>query len=143
MEKIKEYKGIIIIVLIVILGAFYWFQLRPTNIKKSCSQQITIIPADVGVTKEQAEQNANEFEQCKLKYPAAPFRGSNPIYSIKFYQYMKDTENYTSETQKIELNKCEEISANTIERNPSPETKKVSKVLSENTYNRCLREHGL
>lgn len=40
MEKIKEYKGIIIIVLILILGAFYWFQLRPTQIKKGCWNQI-------------------------------------------------------------------------------------------------------
>lgn len=36
MKKIKEYKGIIIIVLVLILGAFYWFQIRPSFIRKDC-----------------------------------------------------------------------------------------------------------
>ena len=36
MEKIKEYKGILIIVLVVILGAFYWYEYRPTMIIKKC-----------------------------------------------------------------------------------------------------------
>ena len=39
MEKIKEYKGIIIIVLIITLGAFYWFQIRPTHIRKECNNK--------------------------------------------------------------------------------------------------------
>jgi hypothetical protein len=38
MQKIKEYKGIIIIILILILGAFYWFQVRPTQIRKECAK---------------------------------------------------------------------------------------------------------
>jgi hypothetical protein len=38
MEKIKEYKGIIIIVLVLVLGAFYWFQIRPIQIIKYCSK---------------------------------------------------------------------------------------------------------
>jgi len=37
MNKIKEYKGIIILVLIFVLGAFYWFEYRPTKIKERCS----------------------------------------------------------------------------------------------------------
>lgn len=36
MKKIKEYKIIIIIVLVLILGTFYWFQIRPTQIRKEC-----------------------------------------------------------------------------------------------------------
>ena len=36
MEKLKEYKGIIIIVLVLILGTFYWYSYRPTHITKLC-----------------------------------------------------------------------------------------------------------
>ena len=36
MQKLKEYKEIIIIVLVLIVGAFYWFQLRPIQIRKKC-----------------------------------------------------------------------------------------------------------
>jgi len=41
MEKIKQYKYIILIVLIILAGAFYWFQLRPTMIRKECSKLLT------------------------------------------------------------------------------------------------------
>jgi len=40
MEKIKEYKGILIIILILIIGTFYWFQLRPNSIRKGCWNEI-------------------------------------------------------------------------------------------------------
>jgi len=38
MEKLKEYKYIIIICLIIIGGVFYWFQFRPSQIKKDCAK---------------------------------------------------------------------------------------------------------
>lgn len=53
MKKIKEYKGIIIIVLILILGAFYWFQLRPNQIRKECMKM-----AQQGIT-----SNSKETEE--------------------------------------------------------------------------------
>ena len=37
MEKLKEYKYIIIIVLVIMVFTFYWFQLRPTQIKRGCA----------------------------------------------------------------------------------------------------------
>lgn len=37
MNKLKEFKYIIIVTLLVIGGAFYWFQYRPSQIKKECS----------------------------------------------------------------------------------------------------------
>ncbi len=69
MEKIKEYKVIIILVsvLILILGTFYWFQLRPTLIKKNCSWFTKTIKVDAGVTKEQAFENKKGYEQCSAK----------------------------------------------------------------------------
>lgn len=36
MKKIKEYKVIIIIVLVLILGVFYWYEWRPSQIQKDC-----------------------------------------------------------------------------------------------------------
>ena len=40
MEKIKQYKYIIILISIILLGIFYWFQLRPTQIRKECSKNL-------------------------------------------------------------------------------------------------------
>jgi hypothetical protein len=37
MEKIKEYKLVIIIVLAILAFVFYWFQLRPSQIKVGCN----------------------------------------------------------------------------------------------------------
>jgi len=36
MEKIKQYKYIILIILVILGFAFYWFQLRPTQIRSKC-----------------------------------------------------------------------------------------------------------
>lgn len=41
MEKIKEYKGIIIIILILISIAFYWYSIRPTSIRKECGKSFS------------------------------------------------------------------------------------------------------
>lgn len=64
MKKIKGNKEVFIILLVLTLGSFYWFQLRPTIIKKNCSMYTEITPADSGVTKEQAEINKKEYESC-------------------------------------------------------------------------------
>jgi hypothetical protein len=34
----KENKEIIIVVLILILAGFYWFEIRPSSIRKDCSK---------------------------------------------------------------------------------------------------------
>jgi len=36
MQKLKQYWVLILIVLIMIVFSFYWFQLRTVNIKKEC-----------------------------------------------------------------------------------------------------------
>lgn len=48
MGKIKEYKGIIIIVLILTLGAFYWFQIRPAQARKDCVKKYPSAFGNVG-----------------------------------------------------------------------------------------------
>ncbi|MBI5798715.1 MAG: hypothetical protein HZB10_02185 [Candidatus Yonathbacteria bacterium] len=37
MEKIKEYKGIIILILAILAGAFYWYEWRPNVDRKECA----------------------------------------------------------------------------------------------------------
>jgi hypothetical protein len=39
MEKLKQYKYIILIGLVVMGFAFYWYEWRPTKIKESCSAE--------------------------------------------------------------------------------------------------------
>ncbi len=40
MEKIKEYKGIIILILVVSAGVFYWYSYRPEQIRKDCYRAV-------------------------------------------------------------------------------------------------------
>jgi len=47
MKKIKEYMGIIIIVLVLILGTFYWFQVKPNQTRKKCVKNF---PLAFGIT---------------------------------------------------------------------------------------------
>ena len=43
---------------------FYWFEIRPSTIRKNCSWFTETIPADAGITKEQADLNKNAYAQC-------------------------------------------------------------------------------
>ena len=38
MEKLKQYKYIILIVVIILGLAFYWYEWRPTQIRKECAE---------------------------------------------------------------------------------------------------------
>ncbi len=44
MEKLKEYKLIIILVLVVLTVAFYWYEWRPANIRAKCA----VVPSAEG-----------------------------------------------------------------------------------------------
>lgn len=60
LNQVKNHKFIILTV-IILLGLFYWFQLRPNIIKRQCSwftytTQTPAVPAFDGVTREQAER---------------------------------------------------------------------------------------
>lgn len=115
MEKIKEYKGIIIITLILILGIFYWFQIRPTNIKKDCSWTKEVLPADVGVTKEQAEVNKRIYDKCI----ASNWECTLPSGLGRVGLWRDSTE-----------------------RPPQPEREEISEA-TKNEYDSCLRKHGI
>jgi len=45
MKKLKEYKVIIIIGLVILSGAFYWSHVRPVQVRKSCTHTKKILPA--------------------------------------------------------------------------------------------------
>lgn len=65
MEKfVKENKNVVIVVIVISGFLFYWFQLRPSNIKKSCSWITETIPANAGVTKDQADINKKIYDKC-------------------------------------------------------------------------------
>lgn len=93
MEKIKKHKEIFIIALVILGIAFYWFQIRPTSIKKECSWTTKTIPADPGVTKEQAEVNNEAFNsQCSKE----------GVKSVKCWLLEKDTKERASSQEKEE-----------------------------------------
>lgn len=38
MEKLKQYKYVILIIIIILSFIFYWYEIRPIQIRKSCFQ---------------------------------------------------------------------------------------------------------
>ncbi len=71
---------------------FYWFQIRLTVIKKNCSWITYIVPADPGVTKEQADFNKKALDQCNSQPP--------PNNGIKMFCYQKDIEERPPKSEK-------------------------------------------
>lgn len=67
MEKLKEYKALIIIGLIILGGAFYWFQLRPVQIKKECYQKHLSTPPDLSYA-HYLEQKDNPVKENTTPY---------------------------------------------------------------------------
>ena len=58
---------IIFILLCLIGGSFYWFEYRPTEIRKSCSYVKVTIPEVKEVTIDEAESSKEENTNCKKK----------------------------------------------------------------------------
>src|SRR3989344_7350820 len=114
MNKLKTYWLVGAILAVIILsGIFYWFQIRPMKIKKNCSWTREIIPADAGITIEQADMNKKAFEQCNAN-------NIGKVVSIRCWLLgNRDSK----------------------ERPPQPE-KEVVREATENEYNMCLRQHG-
>jgi len=64
MEKLKEYRYIVLIALIILGFAFYWYEYRPTKIKERCSSDAHFNPRNIG---QQALIN-NEYEDCLMRF---------------------------------------------------------------------------
>ena len=77
MEKIKEYKYVILIVLLIIGYAFYWLQIRPELTRKECAgvaiDRINAFNEGKGYVpiNERADRNDTDFnryfERCILE----------------------------------------------------------------------------
>ena len=67
MDKLKQYKYILIPGIIVLGFVFYWTEVRSVLIKKECSQYTE--PADLGITKEQADLNRRKYNTECPKNP--------------------------------------------------------------------------
>lgn len=119
MEKlIKENKNVVIVVIVISGLLFYWFQLRPSNIKKSCSWITETIPADAGITKEQAEVNKKTYEECLAS-------------------------NWKCVRTKEQLNLGRiGLERDGVERMPQPETEETRDA-TKKEYDLCLRQNGL
>ncbi len=111
--------GLVIVAIILIIGfTFYWVQIRPSNIKKGCSWFTEVIPADLGIIKEQADINKKVYdEKCGT---GGEYQGNGRLQSVKCFLLEKDTK----------------------ERLPQSEKTNVTEA-TEKEYEMCLRQNGL
>jgi len=63
-NQIKKYKYLIITGIVIIAGLFYWYEYRPSQIKKECAKKYMKF-----ILSESQEKDANaKYESClKLK----------------------------------------------------------------------------
>lgn len=119
MEKLKEYKVIIIITLVILGGAFYWLSLRQVLIKKNCFWFTEITPATEGMSKAQfettkkvAEETCNQDSKVNTNYE----------YNVSW--------NRTCNIPDAKLML------------PQPEKKEIREA-TKSEYDNCLRRNGL
>ena len=70
MEKLKQYKYIILILLITLGFVFYWFEYRPTKIKETCSAEAHMglrILAEANDNKRQEMINSYYYD-CLMRF---------------------------------------------------------------------------
>jgi len=56
---------IILIILVMAMGYFYWKEYRPSQIKKECSWTKVVEAAQPEITAEEAQQRKEEYEKCR------------------------------------------------------------------------------
>ena len=69
MEKLKQYKYIIVIALIILGGLFYWYSYRPAQIRKLCANGGII--GTSGLSKaiiEATKVTETEYTRCLRKH---------------------------------------------------------------------------
>lgn len=85
MEKIKEYKYIILILLAVLGLAFYWYEYRPSQIKKECYEvakqqaKVNYLLSDEGI-KEAQERYLLEEKAEEIGLPKLPKLSLEELY---------------------------------------------------------------
>lgn len=70
MAKLKQYWLIILIVLIIISGLFYWFQWRPTEIKQLCSAEARFDQRAIGESNDIKRQEFINmyYDDCLMRF---------------------------------------------------------------------------
>lgn len=72
MKNIMNKPFFIVIAIVLLLASwFYWFQLRPANIRHECSwiNNIgTAVPAQPAITKQEADNSMQQFNKCKSQF---------------------------------------------------------------------------
>ena len=69
MEKIRAYKGIIIIGIVIFGLAFYWYEYRPTKLKERCSAEARFdTRADSLIGDEYQNFINNYYEDCLMRF---------------------------------------------------------------------------
>jgi len=112
--------SVIVIILALSGGAFYWFQLRPSEIKKECSWTKKInsaTPAQSAITEEDVKNSQLEYKKCLIKGSA-----SENIFGALF---------------------CDNLLK--IARGPIPSTPEQAyyKEATKNEYDFCIHSKGL
>ncbi|MDP2749986.1 MAG: hypothetical protein Q8O89_04090 [Nanoarchaeota archaeon] len=131
--KLKDYK-LVLFFLLVIGGAFYWYELRPIFIKKQCSwftytTQTPSIPAFNGVTKEEA---VKKFEKIQRDYKNLCGNNFNKL-SDGLCAYMEIDSH--SSVEQLQESPRPAIPAGPVE--------KVIRNASKIEYDSCLRHKGI
>ncbi len=73
MEKIKEFKYVIILILAILVCIFYWFQLRPSNIRKECKKYVSESRLDLTSDIEKEELGNDMIKINKAEQEKADF----------------------------------------------------------------------
>lgn len=81
--KKKNKISLITLISFTIFGFFYWFQIRPAQIKHDCSWievHEKAIPASLGVTVEEVEASKKDHPECKGLTLSVPRSGYPSIF---------------------------------------------------------------
>lgn len=118
------------IFLITLIGLFYWFEYRPTEIKKSCAYTTFTIPEVKEVSKEEAESSKLENEFCKEQIELNLNLNDGEEINIRAIDrlFLED-----------ECDRKYPIKEET-EYQPQKESRREA---TEREYNNCLRRNGL
>ena len=69
MAKLKEYKYIILIGLVILGFSFYWYEWRPTKIKERCSADARFDTRVLSLNDEEYQKFINTYyEDCLMRF---------------------------------------------------------------------------
>jgi hypothetical protein len=141
--KIINSRKLIILVTIAVVGFFYWFQLRPTIVRRQCSwftyttstPAVPAVPAFPGVNKEEAEKEFEELQSTyKTNKEAACTKGTD---SLSKFVCDSVTPPPSSAEELIQAPRP------AIPAIPEGPKVKVTRAASDQEYSECLRHAGV